>query len=202
MHSEGVFVSRIGFLVRLGQVDFKCKEKQNTTAKEKTMMKKMMTVAMMILVAAVCCFAETHTHTITLVTRVEKQDARYVIRNNETGEMGASVMYITDEIADQDVQASFDVIQSCYSNGINRVNFAVSATELVAVVDGQVYSTDGVSIEMDGVSFGSSVEFSRTTVGAVAAGTVAASFNVIWPTDASLVETTYTACVTLAATAL
>ena len=70
------------------------------------------------------------------------------------------------------------------------------------MVDGQVYSTDGVSIEMDGVSFGSSVEFSRTTVGAVAAGTVAASFNVIWPTDASLVETTYTACVTLAATAL
>ena len=40
------------------------------------MMKKMMTVLMMILVAAACCLAETHTHTITLISRVEKQDPR------------------------------------------------------------------------------------------------------------------------------
>ena len=166
------------------------------------MMKKMMTVLMMILVAAACCLAETHTHTITLISRVEKQDPRYVIRNNETGEMGASVMYITDEIADQDVRASFDIVQSCCSNGINRVNFTVSATELVAFVGGQVYSTYGVDIEVGGTGYGSSVEFTKTTVGPVSAGTVAASFDVIWPTSENLVQATYTACVTLSTTAL
>ena len=164
------------------------------------MMKKMMTAMMMILVAAVCCFAETHT--ITLISRVEKVDAQYVIRNNETGAIGESVVYSTDEIAKADVSTSFDVIQSRHCNGIQNTVFTVSATELVAVVDGRVYSTDGVSIVMDGQAFGSTVSFARQTVGYVAAGTVVESFEVIWPTSANLVDATYQANVTLATAAL
>ena len=161
-------------------------------------MKKALLVLMMVLAAAVL-FAETHT--IVLVSRVEKQDAQYVIRNNETGAIGASVVYSTEEIAKQDVGTSFDIIQSCDSNGINTVEFTVSATELQANVDGKLYSTKGVAIEMNGRQYGSQVSFTRTTVGVVAAGSAVASFNVIWPTSAELVEATYEACVTLTATA-
>ena len=165
-------------------------------------MKKMMMTAMMILVAALCCFAGTHTHTITLVSRVEKQDAQYVIRNAETGATGASVVYCTDEIARQDVGTSFDIIQCNDSNGINKVHFTVSATELQARVNGKLYSTDGVQILMSGVACGSEVSFTRMTVGAVAAGTVVESFEVIWPTNSSLVDATYEACVVLTATSM
>ena len=161
-------------------------------------MKKALLVLMMVLAAAVL-FAETHT--IVLVSRVEKQDAQYVIRNNETGAIGASVVYSTEEIAKQDVGTSFDIIQSCDSNGINTVEFTVSATELQANVNGKLYSTKGVAIEMNGRQYGSQVIFTRTTVGVVAAGSAVASFNVIWPTSAELVEATYEACVTLTATA-
>ena len=164
------------------------------------MMKRMMTAMMMILVAAACCFAETHT--ITLISRVEKVDAQYVIRNNETGAVGESVVYTTDEIAKADVRTSFDVIQSCESNGVNMAQITVSATELVANVNGRAYSTDGVQISMGGKVFGSSVSFARQTVGYVAAGTVVESFEVIWPTSENLVQATYEACVTLTAVAL
>lgn len=163
-------------------------------------MKKTMMIAVLILVAAACCFAETHT--ITLVSRVEKMDAQYVIRNNETGETGASVVYTTGEIAKHDVTTSFDIIQSSDCNGINAVSFTVSATELVARVNGKKYSTSGVSIQMDGQSYGSTVSFERTTVGAVAAGATVASFEVVWPTSANLVDAVYEAVVTLTATAL
>ena len=162
------------------------------------MMKKMMMTAMMILVAALCCFAGTHT--ITLISRVEKQDAQFVIRNAETGATGASVVYCSDEIARQDVSTSFDIIQCNDSNGINSVSFTVSATELKARVGGKTYSTNGVQVVMGGVSFGSEVSFTRTTVGAIAAGTVVDSFEVIWPTNANLVDATYEACVVLTAT--
>ena len=161
-------------------------------------MKKALLVLMMVLAAAVL-FAETHT--IVLVSRVEKQDAQYVIRNNETGAIGASVVYSTEEIAKQNVGTSFDIIQSCDSNGINTVEFTVSATELQANVNGKLYSTKGVAIEMNGRQYGSQVSFTRTTVGVVAAGSAVASFNVVWPTSAELVEATYEACVTLTATA-
>ena len=166
------------------------------------MMKKMMMTAMMILVAAACCFAYNNTQTITLVSRVEKRDPMYIIRNNETGETGASVHYITEQIAEQDVCASFDILQSCDSNGVNMVGFKVCATELMAVVGGRVYSTGGVSIVIDGIGYGSTAEFVRTTVGAVAAGSVVESFEVIWSTDSQLVQASYMACVTLEATAL
>ena len=165
-------------------------------------MKKMMMTAMMILVAALCCFAGTHTHTITLVSVVEKQDAQYVIRNAETGATGASVIYCTDEISRQDVSTSFDIIQCNDSNGINTVRFTVSATELQARVGGKLYSTKGVQVLMGGQGFGSEVSFTRTTVGAVAAGTAVESFEVIWPTDAGLVDATYEACIVLTATSL
>ena len=164
------------------------------------MMKKMTVAMMMILVAALCCFAETHT--ITLVSRVEKLDAQYVIRNNETGAVGASVVYTTGEIARHDVATSFDIIHSVDCNGYNSVDFTISATELKAKVDGKIYSTNGVSIHMDGQKMGSSFSFNRTTEGAVAAGSVVASFEVIWPTSAELVQAVYEACVTLTATAL
>ncbi|MBQ2049087.1 MAG: hypothetical protein II493_01590 [Spirochaetales bacterium] len=101
-------------------------------------MKKALLVLMMVLAAAVL-FAETHT--IVLVSRVEKLDAQYVIRNNETGAIGASVVYSTKEIVKQDVNTSFDIIQSCDSNGINTVEFTVSATELQANVNGKLYGT-------------------------------------------------------------
>ena len=166
------------------------------------MTKRMMMTALMILVAAACCFAATQTHTIVLVSVVEKLDPQFVMRNNETGAIGTSVHYITEEIAKQDVRTSFDVVQSCDSNGYNRVNFSVSATELVSRVNGKAYSTDGVSIIMDGVQYGSSVEFARTICGPVAAGSVAASFQVFWPTNANLVQGSYEAVVTLTATAL
>ena len=165
-------------------------------------MKKMMTVMMMILVAAACCLAGTHTHTITLISRVEKQEPEYAIRNHETGETGASVLYITDEIAKQDVGTSFDIVQICHSNCFSEVQFTVSATELIAKVDGKVYSTNGVDIVKDGVSYGSRIEFTETTVGLVEEGTVVASFVVNWPTDSNLVQASYTACITLETTAL
>ncbi len=165
------------------------------------MMKMIMTVAM-ILVLAACCFAETHTQTITLTSVVEKQDAQFVIRNHETGATGASVVYTTGEIARHDVSTSFDIIQCNDSNGINSVDFTVSATELQAKVGGKLYSTKGVSIMMGGESYSSSVSFNRTTVGAIAAGTVVDSFEVIWPTSAELVDATYAACVVLTATSL
>ena len=160
-------------------------------------MKKALLVLIMVMAAALL-FAETHT--IVLVSRVEKKDAQYVIRNNETGAIGASVVYSTSEIAKGDVSTSFDVLQSCDSNGIDTVDFTVSATELRARVDGRLYSTNGVSILMNGRQYGSSVSFTRTTVGAVAAGTGVASFNVVWPTSANLVPATYEASVTLTAT--
>ena len=163
------------------------------------MMKKTMMTVMMILIAAACCFAGTHT--IVLVSNVEKKEAQYVIRNTETGDEGASVVYTTEEIARQDVRTSFDIIQCTDSNGINRVDFTVSATELAARVNGRLYSTEGVSIVMDGVQYGSAVEFTRTAIGAVAAGTAVSSFEVIWPTNENLVEAIYEACVTLTVTA-
>jgi len=165
-------------------------------------MKKMMMTVAMILVLAACCFAETRTQTITLTSVVEKQDAQFVIRNHETGATGASVVYTTGEIARHDVSTSFDIIQCCDSNGYNSVRFTVSATELRAVVDNKLYSTNGVSILMDGVQGGNRVSFVRTTVGAVAAGASVASFEVVWPTNSNLVAATYEACVTLTATSL
>ena len=55
---------------------------------------------------------------------------------------------------------------------------------------------------MNGVACGSEVSFTRMTVGAVAAGTVVESFEVIWPTNANLVDATYEACVVLTATSM
>jgi len=162
-------------------------------------MKRAVLVLLMVLVAAVC-FAETHT--ITLVSRVEKVDAEYAIRNAETGKVGASVVYSTDEIAKADVRTSFDIIQVNDSNAFGTVLLQVSATELTAKVDGKVYSTDGVAIRMNGTEFGSEVSFVRYTAGATAAGAVVGSFEVEWPTSAELVEATYQACVTLTATTL
>ena len=162
-------------------------------------MKRAVLVLLMVLVAAVC-FAETHT--ITLVSRVEKVDAEYAIRNAETGKIGASVVYSTDEIADADVRTSFDIIQINDSNAFGSVLLQVSATELTAKVDGKLYSTDGVSIAMNGVRHGSEVSFVTYTAGATAAGAVVGSFDVEWPTSAELVEATYQACVTLTATTL
>ena len=163
-------------------------------------MKKTMMIAVLILVAAAACYAETHT--ITLVSRVEKQDAQFVIVNRETGASGASVVYTTGEIAKHDVSTSFDIVQSNDCNGINAVAFTVSATELVARVNGKLYSTSGVSILMDGQSYGSTVSFERITDCAIAAGAAVASFEVIWPTSANLVDAVYEAVVTLTATAL
>ena len=162
-------------------------------------MKKTMMIAVLILVAAACCFAETHT--ITLVSKVEKMNPQFVIRNNETGAVGASVVYTTGEIAKHDVATSFDIIQNNDCNGVNTINFTVSATELKAVVDGKVYSTDGVSIVMDGRQYGSTVSFARNTNGAVAAGAVVGNFEVVWPTSANLANAIYQACVTLTTTA-
>ncbi|MBP5163306.1 MAG: hypothetical protein ILP16_10075 [Spirochaetales bacterium] len=82
------------------------------------------------------------------------------------------------------------------------MHFTVSATELQAKVGGKLYSTNGVQILMGGQSCGSEVSFTRTTVGAVAAGTVVEGFEVIWPTNANLVDATYEACVVLTATSL
>ena len=106
-------------------------------------MKKAMVIAIAVLITAFCCFAETQT--ITLVARVEKQYPQFVIRNNETGEIGSSVVYTTGQIAKRDVRASFDVIQSTDSNWFNTITFTVSATELKAAAKHKVYSTDGVS---------------------------------------------------------
>ena len=158
-------------------------------------MKKAMVIAIAVLITAFCCFAETQT--ITLVARVEKQYPQFVIRNNETGEIGSSVVYTTGQIARRDVRASFDVIQSTDSNGFNTITFTVSATELKAAAKHKVYSTDGVSIVLDGRSCGSEVSFERTTSTAVAAGTSVASFDVIWPTNEDLVKAVYQACITL-----
>ena len=125
-----------------------------------------------------------------------------MIRNAETGATGASVVYCTDEISRQDVGTSFDIIQCKDSTGINKVHFTVSATELQAKVGGKLYSTDGVQVLMGGVACGAEVSFTRTTIGAVAAGTVVESFEVVWPTNSSLVDATYEACVVLTATSL
>ena len=163
-------------------------------------MKKMAVVIMMALIAALCCFATTHT--IVLISTVEKTDAQYVIRNNETGAMGASVIYSTSAISRQNVSTSFSIIQSNNSNSRSTVNFAISATELVARENGKVYSTEGISIKMDGVSYGSSFSFNRVMDRAYAAGTEVGSFEVEWNTNANLIDATYEACITLVATAL
>lgn len=163
-------------------------------------MKKAMVMAVAVLVAAFCCFAETHT--ITIVSRVEKQEPRFIIVNPETGDAGASVVYTTGEISRRDVTTSFDIVQCTDCNGKNAVALTVSATELNARANNKVYSTDGVSIIMDGQSFGTTVSFTRITECAVKAGTTVASFSVIWPTDADLVDAVYEACVTLTATVL
>ena len=55
---------------------------------------------------------------------------------------------------------------------------------------------------MGGQSCGSEVSFTRDTVGAVAAGTVVDSFEVIWPTSAGLAEAVYEACVVLTTTSI
>ena len=162
-------------------------------------MKRAVLVLLMVLVAAVT-FAETQT--ITLVSRVEKVDAKYAIRNAETGKIDSSIIYSTEEISKNDVRTSFDIIQVNDSNAFGSVLLQVSATELTARVAGKTYSTNGVSIEMDGVQYGSSVSFVRFVNGASAAGSVVGSFDVAWPTSAELVEATYQACVTLTATAL
>ena len=163
-------------------------------------MKKAMVIAIAVLITAFCCFAETQT--ITLISKVDKQYPQFVIRNNQTGETGSSVVYTTGEIAKRDVRASFDIIQSTDSNGFNTITFTVSATELKAARKNKVYSTDGVSILLDGQSYGSEVSFERTTATAVAAGTSVASFEVIWPTNDTLVKAVYQARVTLTATVL
>ena len=163
-------------------------------------MKKAMVIAIAVLITAFCCFAETQT--ITLISKVDKQYPQFVIRNNQTGETGSSVVYTTGEIAKRDVRASFDIIQSTDSNGFNTITFTVSATELKVARKNKVYSTDGVSILLDGQSCGSEVSFERTTATAVAAGTSVASFEVIWPTNDALVKAVYQARVTLTATVL
>ena len=111
-------------------------------------------------------------------------------------------MYSTAKIAKQDVSTSFQIIQCTDSNGFNRTDFTVKATELMASVGSRIYSTNGVQIIMDGEAFGSEVSFTRDTVGAVAAGTVVENFEVIWPTNSNLVDATYEACVVLTATSL
>lgn len=162
--------------------------------------KKAMLMAFMTLVAVLCCFAETHT--ITIVSRVEKQEPRFIIVNPETGDAGASVVYTTGEISRRDVTTSFDIVQCTDCNGKNAVALSVSATELTAKANHMVYSTDGVSIIMDGQSFGSTVSFTRITECAIPAGTTVASFEVIWPTGANLIDAVYEACVTLTTTVL
>ena len=164
------------------------------------MTKKMIATLILVLAVLACCFAETHT--IVLVSRVERTEAQYVIRNRENGQIGSSVVYSTEEIAKQDVRTSFDIIQSNDSNWGRTVEFRISATELKAKVDGKTYSTEGVEIVMDGQVYGSSVEFARTFEGAVAAGTEVGSFEVVWKSNASLVDATYEASITLTATAL
>jgi len=159
-------------------------------------------VAMILVLVAAFCYAETGTYTVTLVSKVEKVDAQYVIRNAETGVAGAAVVYTTGAIANQDVQTSFEIVQSNNSNSCATILFQISATELTAEVDGQLYTTEGVTIGMNGVNYGSTVSFARVTAGAVAAGTVIGQFNVEWKTNANLIDATYNACVTLSATAL
>ena len=110
--------------------------------------------------------------------------------------------YTTGEIAKHDVSTSFDIIHAIDCNGQNSVHFTASATELRANVNGKSYSTNGVSILVDGQHHGEQVNFVRTTSGAIAAGEVVESFEVIWPTSANLVDAVYEACVTLTATAL
>ena len=165
-------------------------------------MKRLIVAIMMILLAVAFCFAETQIITFTLVSTVEKQEAHFVIRNTETGATGASVVYSTAKIAKQDVSTSFQIIQCTDSNGFNRTDFTVKATELMALVGSRVYTTNGVQIIMDGEAFGSEVSFTRDTVGAVAAGTVVDSFEVIWPTSAGLAEAVYEACVVLTTTSI
>ena len=82
-------------------------------------MKKAMVIAIAVLITAFCCFAETQT--ITLISKVDKQYPQFVIRNNQTGETGSSVVYTTGEIAKRDVRVSFDIIQSTDSNGFTKM---------------------------------------------------------------------------------
>jgi len=157
-------------------------------------------VLMVMAIAMFCAMAETHT--IVLVSRVELEMPSFMLRNTETGEMGETVVYSTSEITEGNVSTGFEIVQANDSNYRGQVRFTVEATELMAKVNGRVYSTEGVQVVMNGTECGSSAEFTRAFMGATrAAGSVVNSFEVIWNANAELPQTTYQAAVTLTYTA-
>ena len=101
----------------------------------------------------------------------------------------------------EDVETNLTkLLENSLNSVANLKNVSSSSRENVSMLTLEFQY--GVDIEVGGTGYGSSVEFTKTTVGPVAAGTVAASFDVIWPTSENLVQATYTACVTLSTTAL
>ncbi len=162
-------------------------------------MKKPALILLMILTAAVLC---AETHTITLVSRVEKNDATYAVRSKETGRTDASVIYSTEEIPQADVRTFFDILRFNGGGPSRPVLIQISATELTARCGGKTYSTAGVSIGMDGIRHGSSVSFMEDPGPAESAVSVVGSFDVLWPTAPDLVPAVYQAGITITATVL
>lgn len=166
-------------------------------------MKKAMTVLMVLLVAVLSISALTETHTVVLISVVNVELPEFAIRNTETGEVGKSVVYSTSKITEGDVRTAFDIIQTNNSNYFGNLSFTVSATELMAFVNGRSYSTEGVQVIMNGVACGNSATFTKSFQGAtLAAGTTVESFEVLWNGNAALENATYEAAITLGYTAL
>ena len=139
---------------------------------------------------------------IVLVSVVDEVVPQYDIENEDTKVRGQSIVYSTDSIAKGDVSTSFSIVQSNDSNCRGETAIVVSATELTAQIDGRTYTTEGVDIVMDGVSFGSSADMTHSYDGIVMAGCNVGSFTVNWKTNESLVDAVYQANITLSYIAL
>ena len=158
-----------------------------------------MTILMAVTIAS--AYAVTNTSTIVLVSVVNEVKPQYVLRNTETGEMGSTVVYSTDAITEGDVKTSFEVVQSNNSNYRGNVELTISATELMAKVEGKLYSTEGVAIMMNWNNLVNRANVNVEYTSTVKAGTVINAFDVIWTTNTNLVTATYEAAVTLNYTA-
>lgn len=165
----------------------------------------MITIAMALSATAALSAApmgNVHEQSIVLVSVVDEVVPQYDIENEETKVRGQSIVYSTDSIAKSDVSTSFNIIQSNDSNCRGETAIVVSATELTAQIDGKTYTTEGVDIVMDGISFGSSADITHSYDGIVMAGYNVGSFTVNWKTNENLVDAVYQANITLSYIAL
>ena len=152
-------------------------------------MKKTIIIIAIAIVCLSSLMAGTHTHTITLIAKVEKTLPQFELVS--AFGRGDSVAVTTSRIASENVRADFSIMQTNDSNFKGSVHFTVSASQLS---NGASHTTGKVIR-----AFGSehdTLSFTRVYDHCQGACEVA-SFSVEWMTRDGLSSGVYTGIVTL-----